>query len=127
MTDDLAKLAERLRAEKFSGRFAMGGGSIGTDGSGKTTSTSWGGERIMELSNPDGPESADAIEALLGEKARLGAALGATIGNMMNAQFDLEGGATKAFAIKQIGKAIANARAALTACSDQPETTSGGE
>jgi hypothetical protein len=64
-------------------------------------------------------EAADVIEALLGEQARLGAALGEIIGNMMNAQFDLEGGATKAFAIKQIRKAIASAIATLTACSDR--------
>jgi hypothetical protein len=107
MTDELVNLVEQLRKVESSRSWSQ-------------TCTNW-------YRNPDGPEAADAIEALLAERARLGAALGATIGNMMNAQFDLEGGTTKAFAIKQIGKAITNARAALTACSGQPETTSGGE
>lgn len=52
-------LVERLRAEKFSGRYAVGGSTIDATGNG----TSWGGERIMELVNPDGPEAATALEA----------------------------------------------------------------
>ena len=59
----------------------------------------------------------------IAEIARLRAALDCAIGNMMNAALDLEGGTTKAFAVKQINHAIDRARAALnesvTACSGQ--------
>lgn len=48
------------------------------------------------------------------EADRLRAALNTTIGNMMNAKFDLECGTTKAFAVKQIDQAIDRARAALS-------------
>ena len=57
MTEDLVK---RLRATERSGQYAIGGGNISTDG----TMESWGGEPIMRLRNPDGPEAADLIERL---------------------------------------------------------------
>jgi hypothetical protein len=57
---EMAQLIERLRATEHRGRFEHGGGTIASDG----TCTSWGGERIMELRNPDGPAAADMLEAL---------------------------------------------------------------
>jgi hypothetical protein len=62
MTDD--ELIERLNAEKFSGRYAMGGATVDANGKG----TSWGGERIMERVNPDGPAAATRLVELLKER-----------------------------------------------------------
>lgn len=58
MTDD--ELCAALEAERFSGRFTLGGASASSDGKFK----SWGGERIMELVNPDGPAAAARIREL---------------------------------------------------------------
>ena len=66
---DATNLLTRLRAREFSGQYAMGGGSVATDGAGKTTGTSWGGEKIMRSRNPDGCEAASLIEKLLAMQA----------------------------------------------------------
>lgn len=53
-------LIERLRAKHHNGQFTLGGATIDATGKG----TSWGGEKIMVLVNPDGPAAADEIERL---------------------------------------------------------------
>jgi hypothetical protein len=53
-------LLDRLRATEHRGRYAHGGGSIGSDGKG----TFYGGGKIMEPRNPDGGQAADLIELL---------------------------------------------------------------
>jgi hypothetical protein len=58
----VADIVERLTATRFSGRFTMGGGSISSDPA--KSKTSWGGERIMELVNPDGQSAAAEITVL---------------------------------------------------------------
>lgn len=63
--DELRALVERLLRKVHRGKYQHGGGAITTDGSGKTTGTTWGGEKILELANPDGPAAVAAIEALL--------------------------------------------------------------
>lgn len=57
---EMASLIERLRAKKDSGRRALAGGSISSDGTVKM----WGGQKSMVLVNPDGPAAADMIEKL---------------------------------------------------------------
>jgi hypothetical protein len=57
-------ICERLR-RKERRLPATGGGSIGTDADGKTTVTSYVTDDGRRLVNPDGPEAADTIEALV--------------------------------------------------------------
>jgi hypothetical protein len=56
----MARLIERLRAKKDSGRRALAGASISSDGTPKM----WGGQKSMVLVNPDGPAAADMLEKL---------------------------------------------------------------
>lgn len=63
-------IVERLEAKVDSGQRAVGGGSISSDG---CVSNVWGGEPIMVLRNPDGPEAAARIRTLEAEIARLAA------------------------------------------------------
>ena len=57
-------LIERLRRRVDSGRRTLGGASMTTDHEGKVVTTSYGGEPIMVLANPDGPAAVDLIERL---------------------------------------------------------------
>lgn len=59
MSDDLVKRLRR-KVQQFP---AFGGGSIGIDADGKTTSTSYITDDGYRHANPDGPEAADRIEA----------------------------------------------------------------
>jgi hypothetical protein len=53
-------VVERLQAMEKSGRFQIGGASLSADGQWKQ----WGGEPIMQLRNPDGPQAASLILTL---------------------------------------------------------------
>lgn len=55
-----ALLLFRLRRQIESGQFAMGGGSISSDGKCEM----WGGEPLMIAANPDGEAAAQRIEYL---------------------------------------------------------------
>lgn len=63
MAEELSGLIERLRARRDSGQRTIGGATASADGHFE----SWGCEPIMVLANPDGPEAADALEALSAE------------------------------------------------------------
>jgi hypothetical protein len=54
-------LIERLRMKEHRGQYTPGGGTIDATGKG----TMWGGEKIMEYRNPDGPQAARLLEALI--------------------------------------------------------------
>lgn len=57
---DLDALLERLTSKVHRGNYTMGQGRVNSDG----TCSINGGEKIMELRNPDGPAAAAAIREL---------------------------------------------------------------
>lgn len=60
---EIERVLEILCRRIHKGQYQMGGGTVG----GKVGPTSWGGEKIMEIANPDGSTAIQLINELVRE------------------------------------------------------------